>query len=69
MGGGGHIGLTPLRALRHKRGVFAPRKALSCEITLPGSPLAKASPQLQEKLSHVKARNLNGLAGGNKAKR
>ena len=36
-------------------------KALSCDISLPGAPFAKAAPQLQQKLQQIKARDKEGF--------
>eukprot|EP00913_Durusdinium_trenchii_P018901 g17761.t1 len=44
----------PTMLREHEFDSLAATIALSCEISLPGAPLAKASPQLQEKLAHVK---------------
>ena len=33
---------------------FAQNEALSCDVSLPGAPFAKASPHLQQKMQHVK---------------
>ena len=41
---------------------LAPNEALSCDVSLPGAPFAKASPHLQQKMQHVKA--FFGVAAG-----